>query len=242
MAFDKVAWRKAYYEANKARYLEWARAAQERKKAARGPVKIGRPPSAVPVEERKRRKRQKDKERLARLAQSHDGHIYVGSVCKRGHSPERYVKTGHCVACKSEQQKAAYAKDPDRFSAASKKWSSKNKDKVRETARALYWKNPEKFRAKVLAQIKRNPARANAAVMKRTAAKMQRTPKLANLRKIEKVYMLCAEMRKQTGIKYVVDHIVPLRGERVSGLHVHENLQIITNVENVKKKNHFVIE
>ena len=43
-----------------------------------------------------------------------------------------------------------------------------------------------------------------------------------------------------TGIEWSVDHIVPLKGKLVCGLHVHNNLQVITNIENMKKGNRFV--
>jgi len=35
--------------------------------------------------------------------------------------------------------------------------------------------------------------------------------------------------------------VVPLQGKRVSGLHVHENLQILPRVENMRKHNHFEV-
>lgn len=39
--------------------------------------------------------------------------------------------------------------------------------------------------------------------------------------------------------KFVVDLIIPLQGKRVSGLHIANNLQIITERENAIKSNKF---
>lgn len=52
-------------------------------------------------------------------------------------------------------------------------------------------------------------------------------------------YMLAIHLTESTGVRYTVDHIIPINGEFVSGLHVPSNLQILTLAENSGKKNRF---
>jgi hypothetical protein len=84
---------------------------------------------------------------------------------------------------------------------------------------------------------KNNPGASNAITAKRRATQLQQTPKWADLRKIEQFYIEAARLTKETGIQHHVDHIMPLRGKFVSGLHVHQNLQILTASENCSKSN-----
>jgi 5-methylcytosine-specific restriction endonuclease McrA len=57
---------------------------------------------------------------------------------------------------------------------------------------------------------------------------------------IRQLYQIAITMTQTTGEQYVVDHIVPLRGEAVCGLHVPWNLRVITQDENLKKSNKLV--
>lgn len=59
-----------------------------------------------------------------------------------------------------------------------------------------------------------------------------RTPKWANLEKIKQIYLSCPKNK-------VVDHIIPLQGKIVSGLHVHNNLQYLTPKQNNRKNNRY---
>jgi 5-methylcytosine-specific restriction endonuclease McrA len=64
------------------------------------------------------------------------------------------------------------------------------------------------------------------------ANKLKRTPAWADLEAIELFYLNCPD-------GYEVDHIIPLQGKKVSGLHVLDNLQYLTMYENRSKGNKF---
>lgn len=66
----------------------------------------------------------------------------------------------------------------------------------------------------------------------RRAAKIHATVGWADLSKIKQIYLDCPE-------GYHVDHIIPLQGELVCGLHVESNLQYLTPFENYSKGNKF---
>ena len=68
--------------------------------------------------------------------------------------------------------------------------------------------------------------------MKRVAAKKNRTPPWVDMDAIKDIYMNVPK-------GYEVDHIVPLQGKLVSGLHIAENLQYLTKQDNWNKKNKF---
>ena len=69
----------------------------------------------------------------------------------------------------------------------------------------------------------------------------QATPLWADGDAIQFTYMRAQELTKQTGIPHEVDHIIPIRGKYVSGLHVPSNLQILTEYENQSKNNKFEV-
>lgn len=124
-----------------------------------------------------------------------------------------------------------------------KEYTNKNRDK-----KLIYLKNwqrinQEKHKLGMKDYQKRNLGKFRAYNAFRHAAKLNATPKWLtkeHLEQIEHIYINCQNMSKQFGIKYEVDHIVPLQGNNVSGLHVPWNLQILTKSENVKKSNRVI--
>ena len=68
---------------------------------------------------------------------------------------------------------------------------------------------------------------------KRRALRLKATPKFANLNKIKEIYKNCPK-------GYEVDHIIPLQGKNISGLHIETNLQYLPMKENRIKGNKFI--
>lgn len=132
----------------------------------------------------------------------------------------REANKSEIAAKRSERRKG------DKVIAAKKKeWQQNNKDKVAEYNRR--WKQS-------------NRDRHNALNMKRHAAKMNRTPPWLTKQHydaMKELYNMAKELTRNTGIKHEVDHIVPLQGEAVSGLHVPWNLQVLKQADNRSKFN-----
>lgn len=122
----------------------------------------------------------------------------------------------------------------------SKIYSKANKDKINATSKAWRLANPEKSSAQGKNWRKTKPHLNAAKEAKRRSAKLLRTPLWLceqQLLEIMQYYELAAHITKETNIRHEVDHIIPLQGKNVSGLHVPWNLQIITEIENCSKGN-----
>ena len=98
------------------------------------------------------------------------------------------------------------------------------------------YKNIEKITAHDRQRYRQNKHRYIAAVAKRKAKRVSATPAWANMSLIKSIYAMRSLMDKLNPfVKHHVDHIVPLQGKNVCGLHVHNNLQILTAQQNLEK-------
>lgn len=131
-------------------------------------------------------------------------------------------------------KKAWDARTPEQKEHAKKRaaeYYQKNKASQRSMRAEYRKKNTGKLSALSSAWKKSNADKVRHYSMKRIAAKMQAIPKWADISAIEDVY----KEAEYFGLE--VDHIVPLQSKIVCGLHVWDNLQLLTKKENIIKGN-----
>lgn len=122
----------------------------------------------------------------------------------------------------------------------SRRYNEENKDKIKEARRLYYLKNSEDIKRKSSEHKHLNRDRYNALSAKRNAQKLNATPKWLTKDQLEEIndfYIMAKMFQIYTGLKYHVDHIIPLQGLDVCGLHVPWNLQILEASENISKGN-----
>lgn len=140
-----------------------------------------------------------------------------------------------------------------------KEWYERNKELTKQRARAWALANPEK---NAIAKTKwreenrelhnalnrewnyNNKDKKAALQAKRKAAQLQRTPPWLSkddLKTIAAFYEVANKLTQATGEIWHVDHVLPLQGKKVSGLHVPQNLRVIRASVNIKKSNKYEI-
>lgn len=137
-------------------------------------------------------------------------------------------KECHSLACAVAYKKIGKDKLANR-AAKTKEWRTENSEKVK--------KSSSEYK-------KRNRTKLTALENKRRASKINQTPSWLtkqDLEDIEYVYRLASFFQELSGgfVKYNVDHIVPLQGKNVRGLHVPWNLTVLKATENQSKGNRF---
>lgn len=132
-----------------------------------------------------------------------------------------------------------YRENRERISSQQRAFRQAHPDETRERNRVWYAKNARRARQCSSNWAKANKGKRAANQARRKAAKLRRTPEWADLDLIAAFYATAREMTEASGIPHEVDHVVPLQGKTVSGLHVAANLQILTKSENSSKGNKY---
>ena len=161
------------------------------------------------------------------------------------------------------------ARNPDVVKWNSKKWRAKNREKVKEQNKAYREKDSSKLAQKEYQQEyaknndrseyqkkyrsenrqalsdkkreynERHPELKRANSARYRTFKMQRSPSWADQERINEIYESAKKAADETGIPHHVDHVIPLQGKNVSGLHHQDNLLIVPGAENLSKGNRF---
>lgn len=138
-----------------------------------------------------------------------------------------------CRPCVKQACREWRQENPGAF----KKWRSRNAEHERLRGRRYREANKDRVTSNYARWAKENKHKVNALVAKRIARKLQATPSWADHAAIRAIYEKAARLTAETGVKHEVDHIYPLRGKLVCGLHCEANLQVLTESQNLSKGN-----
>lgn len=158
---------------------------------------------------------------------------YTGQYCKYGHIAPRLVSNYGCVVCDGKR-KRTYTEHREQYQ---KQYYKDNITKKRQQGKEYYIKNKEKVRQYYDRWRKANPEKcillSSEYLKRRTLAK----PLWYEPDKVKQLYLKRDELSKLWGIQLHVDHVVPLQGKNVCGLHCWDNLQLLEASINLKKYN-----
>lgn len=165
------------------------------------------------------------------------------SMFHKGRNPN-----GHrtwCKVCMSVYKKQYRMNNLERINKVQKEYDAK-----KYPERRTYYQERYKAQKDRIAEQTRLWRLKNAHInakkeSKRRAAKLQRIPIWLTKDDhwlIEETYSLAALRTKMFGFPWHVDHVLPLQGKVVSGLHVPLNLRVITGRENAVKHNRYEVQ
>lgn len=153
----------------------------------------------------------------------------------------------HCKDCMSESHKKYYDENLEQFYKRNEEYYKSNKESCLKQQKIYYATTIEKQREDRKIYQKNNPEAHNKATKKytnknkelyrfysrtRQALKRQVCPNWVNKEELKNIYLNCPK-------GFEVDHIIPIKNNWVTGLHVPWNLQYLKNRDNNSKKNKF---
>lgn len=176
---------------------------------------------------------------------------FTGKPCAQGHVAKRTASNRECRACVDARDRAKRAehpapfrlrekarreRSPETFRARSREQHRKHKSARNEKGRARYRADPDAYKARAIAWIRAHPDYRAARCARQRAARRRATPRWLTPEQRREILEFYREARRRPG-HWEVDHIVPLGGASVCGLHVPWNLQLLPRAENRRKGN-----
>jgi 5-methylcytosine-specific restriction endonuclease McrA len=147
-------------------------------------------------------------------------------------------KQSRCKVCQNELTKSYAERNREKTREYTRKWRKQNKEYASGWAKA----NPESIRKAHKKWVSKNKHKRAATEAKRRASLLKSTPTWlddSHLEDIQGIYCLANKLGVLTEEPMEVDHIVPLQGENVCGLHVPWNLQVLHQKINRRKNNRY---
>ena len=186
---------------------------------------------------------------------------YICTSCKVDKPFSEYTKSSvnkngirhQCKSCRSISSKAWRENNDERYRSKAKVWRDNNKEhrhkkqvaycnankeKINAQQRTLLTKFPERRKAYKRTYAKKHPERLTEVWARKKHVMKERSVAWANTKKIQLYYAASKAMDFFNPCSlHHVDHVLPLRGLSISGLHVENNLQILCATENIQKGN-----
>ena len=134
-----------------------------------------------------------------------------------------------------EQVRRRRIANPEKFKKQSLDYYYRNKESCLNKLKEYRQKNSSKIKSRVDKYYENKKSEYLARCRLRQTRLIQKTPLWADIDAIKDIYAERELISRETGILHHVDHIIPLQGKTVSGLHVENNLQIIPAKINLSK-------
>lgn len=186
-----------------------------------------------------RKRKRENPERVRAIAKAANKKWYDRIITERRDEirrKNREYKKKNPEMCRASYRKWL-ASNPDVAAAATKRWRENNPDKLKEYG--VY--DSEKAKLKYYKDLAKSRARARNLQLSRRMA-MPRWLTDIHKAQIQEFYDIALAISTQTGVKHQVDHIVPINGDSVCGLHVPWNLQVLSARANISKGNKLIVD
>jgi len=143
-------------------------------------------------------------------------------------SNKRFGKMCWCVSCWFNYKTQQYVIDRNKKRFQEIYSTSEGKKQKLQESKEYYYRNQENRLSYMRKYYNDHSAEQNARVRFRKLKQKKATPLWADFEIIKLFYKESKRLTEETGVLFEVDHIIPLQSNLVCGLHVHNNLQIIS--------------